>query len=260
MISLTISPTGRYIATGTEEGYNNLYLWDFQNRNLIHNFEGHFGEVTNIFFTPDEKLLVSGGGSNLKLWHMDNKKLYKTISEHSRRFPEDRIEFLGLTSDGQLMVCCYSSIIKVYDTRFWNLKLKFGNEETFDFLFTLRPLAHEIVTTKLCDQHTLLQKWSLDTGTLLATIRVPTNENINILRYALEGQFLLVHPSDQNLSLWDFESGALIRSFEDTQAITVASVSPGNRYLVTASYEGANFQRISLDVWDFKSGKHLRSL
>jgi WD40 repeat protein len=48
-------------------------LWDIQTGELLQTFTGHFGEVRAVVFSPDGKLLATGGDDlEIKIWKMPN--------------------------------------------------------------------------------------------------------------------------------------------------------------------------------------------
>mmetsp|Transcript_30075 Transcript_30075/g.65597 ORF Transcript_30075/g.65597 Transcript_30075/m.65597 type:complete len:622 (+) Transcript_30075:180-2045(+) len=54
-----VSPSGRYIATGTEDG--NLYIYDLVSCSCIQECGGHSGAVARVRWSPDQKQIVSAG-------------------------------------------------------------------------------------------------------------------------------------------------------------------------------------------------------
>lgn len=54
-----VSPNGRYIAAGTDDG--RLYIYDLVTCVCIQECEGHSGGTTQVRWSPDQKQIVSGG-------------------------------------------------------------------------------------------------------------------------------------------------------------------------------------------------------
>jgi WD40 repeat protein len=57
VVSMTISPDGRSLATGGSRG--SLYLWELASGRRRHAFAGHEGEVVSVAFSPDGRLLAA---------------------------------------------------------------------------------------------------------------------------------------------------------------------------------------------------------
>jgi glucose repression regulatory protein TUP1 len=67
VVSVAISPNGRYVAAGTEDSF--VHIWDLGTTRLIERLSGHTDSVYSVAFTPDGKGLVSGSlDKTLKYW------------------------------------------------------------------------------------------------------------------------------------------------------------------------------------------------
>src|SRR5262249_46357330 len=60
VLCAALSPDGQRIAIGSKAGV--LELWDTEKALVTRKFEGHTGDVRDVFFTPDGKRLVSAAG------------------------------------------------------------------------------------------------------------------------------------------------------------------------------------------------------
>ncbi|EGD76925.1 WD repeat domain 16 [Salpingoeca rosetta] len=75
---VTVSPSGRYIASGqiTHQGYAaDIIIWDFKTLALKHRLTLHKVKVADLSFSPTEKFLVSLGGEDdgtLALWDVES--------------------------------------------------------------------------------------------------------------------------------------------------------------------------------------------
>jgi len=70
--SLTLSPNDDILAWG--EG-SNIYLWNLNENQLLRMLEGHTGTISYLEFSPDGKLLASGGGypdASVRLWDVSS--------------------------------------------------------------------------------------------------------------------------------------------------------------------------------------------
>jgi len=65
---LKVSPNGRYIAAGTEDGF--LFVFDLASSALIQQHEGHSGAVASVEWAPDQKQLVTvGKDASVCVWN-----------------------------------------------------------------------------------------------------------------------------------------------------------------------------------------------
>jgi WD40 repeat protein len=75
---VAFSPDGRLVAVGSEVGERvrerragEIHLWDVESERLVWSQACHDDDVTGLVFTPDSKLLVSGGRDRVvKLWEV----------------------------------------------------------------------------------------------------------------------------------------------------------------------------------------------
>lgn len=71
--SIALSPSGSRIASGQRGTNSNVYVWDFETRELLYSLEEHDYMIQAIAFSHDERILVTMGSSedkNLHVWDM----------------------------------------------------------------------------------------------------------------------------------------------------------------------------------------------
>ncbi|KJU87018.1 repeat-containing protein, partial [Candidatus Magnetobacterium bavaricum] len=59
VLSIAVSPDGKYVFSGDRDG--TLKLWDIDTGREIRAFSGHSGDVLTVAISPDGKYAVSGG-------------------------------------------------------------------------------------------------------------------------------------------------------------------------------------------------------
>lgn len=61
-----------------------MRLWDIQKGECVRIFSGHFGPIYSLAFSPDGRILASGGADgNINLWDIGTGKKMRTLTGHS---------------------------------------------------------------------------------------------------------------------------------------------------------------------------------
>lgn len=99
----TLSPDGKY---SMRIANDKIYIRELRNDRVVAVCDGHRGKVNCASFSPNSKLLVSGGvDKTVRVWDIKNgKELYPTIKGHERsivdvRFNDDQTEILSVSMD-----------------------------------------------------------------------------------------------------------------------------------------------------------------
>lgn len=94
--ALVTTPDGHHVISGTKSGLYqfedySLRMWDVRSGELVREFDGHF-KTGALTVTPDQRLLVSGGGScfrrygfdfTVAIWALETGKLVTGIPKHT---------------------------------------------------------------------------------------------------------------------------------------------------------------------------------
>lgn len=79
-IALAISPDGRLLAAGGREGI--LRVYETATRRLVHELEGHRGDVYAIAFGPHPRLVSGGADGTVRIWDVHSGRLLDTVNGH----------------------------------------------------------------------------------------------------------------------------------------------------------------------------------
>lgn len=109
-VTLAFSPDGRILAAGIG---SRLRLWDMTNAQLIHDLQGHRGNILRVLFSPDSKAVVSGSlDKTIRVWDVASGELRHTLKGHA-----GGVYGVAFSPDGKrLVTTSKDQTVKIWDT------------------------------------------------------------------------------------------------------------------------------------------------
>jgi WD40 repeat protein len=243
-----ISPNGRALLTGNWLGQ--LESFNFDTGQVRRTFVGHApGLVTQIAFSPDGRVAVSGSSDNsVKVWDLDGG-----AAHHSWGYGA-AVEGVGFSSDGRLAFTATGS----GRMELWDI----GTEQT---LYTARLPETNIFTALLCpDGHHALAACITSKGENIAalcdltgatpTVRLEGHQGLILgLAVSPDGKTALASSYDNTVRVWDLAGGRELHSISPGQRVSAAAFSADGRRALTVSLEG-------MRLWDTADWHAIRSI
>jgi WD40 repeat protein len=246
--SMAISPDGRRLASGSDDGM--LGLWDAPSGAPIARARGHDAAAWQVLFGPGGRSLASAGHDGLVLiWDGETLDPIRALRGHSAA-----VLSVAFSPDGRLLASASEDLT----ARIWDLATGEARAVLRGHADIVRALAFSPDGRRLASigRDPVARIWDARTGTLVTTLRGHA-AGIHSLAYRPDGKILATGGDfpDSTVRLWDAESGASL------------STSPGHENEVRSlafSPDGSRIASASMDqtvrLWDGSDGRQIRVL
>ncbi len=245
--SVAISPDGRYILSGSDDG--TMKLWEFSSGAEIRNFVGHTNSVLSVAISPDGSYALSGSDDEtIKLWDISNGSEIRsfvghTNSVHSVAFSPDGSYALSGSDDDTMKLWNLSSGDYIHS-------FIIGQTEWIGSV-AFSPDGNYAVSGSMDNT---IKLWNLSSGVEIRSFNGHTLAVVNSVTISPDGRYVLSGSDDETMKLWDISSGAEIRTFSGhTSNIMSVAISSDGDYAISGSYDK------TMKLWNLSTGAEIRS-
>ncbi|MDJ0674281.1 MAG: NB-ARC domain-containing protein, partial [Calothrix sp. MO_167.B42] len=210
-------------------------------------FSQSLGSIFSVNFSPDQKLLVTGGmDGQIRLWNVADGTQILAWQAH-----EDWIRCVDFSPDGKLIASCGNDhTVKIWDSQNTKcLKILRGHTDWIWSVYFV--LGQQFVISASSDG--TAKVWSLDSGACVYTFHEPGRE-VWSFAFSPDSKTLATSGAD-SIKLWDVWTNECLKTFdESSRQVRRLAFSPDSKTLV-GSTDNQN-----LKIWDVNTGKCLRSV
>ena len=221
---------------------------------------GHTSFMSAISYSPDGKLLATGGGDNvIKLWTADSIKELKTFKAH-----KDIVRSLDFSSDGKFLASCADDgVIYVWNVEHGTVANTISQNENETMLdFSSVIFSPDGTSLASVDDSGFIKLWNVRDGKLVKQIKyeedkLPNNvyfwQKSNI-DFSPDGKFI-VFGGWESLSLWNVETGKTSKIISGHSDFVVhVRFSPDGKLIASGSLDK------EIKIWDLETKREISSL
>ncbi len=244
--SLAISPKGKIIASGSNNGSIDIYD---RNTGQIKNSLGkHENVIRSLVFRPETNNLIVGDGDGIiKIWNLETSKLEQQLAGHL-----GSVWSLAISPDGQTLV----SSGEDKTVRIWDLKT--GEQTNISFTHSARVFSlaftpdGQMFASSSADNK--IKIWDANNGRLLKSLSGHQNA-VRSIAITPNGKYLVSGSWDKTVKIWELASGKLISTFEghENRVVTVA-VSKDSQTVFSGAIDN------TIKVWSIKDNQLITTL
>ncbi|MCG9129426.1 PD40 domain-containing protein [Candidatus Poribacteria bacterium] len=231
------SPDGSLIAIAKND---NLYLWDFESKEMLFELTSHTYDISTLAFSPDGRTLVSGAQAELIFWDVKTGAQKLSIPGHATQLfglaisPKNRTVAIG----GRHGIHLWDISSGEYNTR-----LNEHGEKHWAIAFSPdgQTLASDIGWS--------FRLWNLKQGVPFATNKgylgnEASGYGIASIAYSPDGRYLASGSSDGTVQLWHLGRTHKGTLYGHKGGLWDIAFSPDSRYLLSGSLD------CTVRLWD----------
>jgi WD40 repeat protein len=234
------SPDGRLLAYAM--GDSTVKVRDCTRGATVAVLRGHRSNVTTLFFTPDNRTLITVGGGQAKRWETATFQELPGIKEP--------VQNAALFPDGKRLLICAADLAKVWDLAADKELVVLRGHKQAVFHVAVSADAQTLATGGV-DQS--IKFWDAKTGQLLDSI--DTRAPVTLLRFAPDGKTLASVRSDGVVQFWDVATMQEL-GFQERHKKQVSGLifTRDGKTLVTSSADR------SIKLWDVTTRKEIATI
>lgn len=208
-------------------GFEWHYLWHRCRGDELATLTGHSNTVMCAAFSPDGRLLATGGlDGAVKIWDVASRTNLTTL-----RVTSNEVWCVAFTPDGQRLMTGSRDSVEQWNTGTWQVCATFPGE-----LAAISKTGTVMATSESSPFYWApagpVRLWNSRSGQLLHTFDQPGR----VLGLSSDGGVLAIGGSNNGVSLWDTTTGKLIRDLATPTPVWSLNFSPDGHELLCAQW------------------------
>ncbi|MYF98390.1 WD40 repeat domain-containing protein [Candidatus Poribacteria bacterium] len=242
--SISFSPDGKTLAGGGADKI--VYLWDFRTGKRKQSFIGHKGNINNVVFSHEGKLLASASIHDTNLWDVNAGIHKQTVNGYT--YVRSK---LWLNNDEMIHASAEGTKTLLSDLMTRKQKMGLGGHKKSVKSISFSPDGKTMASGSW---DKTIRLWELPEGKYKKTLK-GHKKSINSMMFSADGKLLASASRDDTARVWDVETGKLKRTFKGhITDVSYVALSPDGKILASWGLDQI------LNIWDVETGKHKKSI
>jgi WD40 repeat protein len=232
--SMTFSPDGKYLTSGS---YQEVAIWDAQTGMLKQRLTGFADRVVALGYSPDGKLLATGGGAptedgEIRVFEMPaGKQVLDIKNGHS-----DTVFGVSFSPNGKMLATCGADkFVKVFEIPSGKF-IKSFEGHTHHVLDVGWKADGKLLASAGADN--AVKIWDFEKGEQARTIAAATKQVTRLMFIGKTPQFVTC-AGDQQVRVWNVDNGGNTRNYPaGSDFLYAVGVSPDGAVVAAGGEEG----------------------
>lgn len=242
--AVAISPDGRFVVAGGYGGQ--LKLWEIATGREVRAFTGHTGAVTNLAFSPEGGTIFSSrDDGSVRLWNADTGREVRMLDRG-----RDSTRLVSFSADGR-----WALSPSAHDgLKVWNVEMGLPVRAMFADAEAPSAVAFSPDGRFAIAGHNdgAVNLWDLNPGREIVELKRrgrTASPGARAVAFSPDGR-LAVTGAYGGLTLWNVETGSLVRSFATYEPAYEVAYSADGRWILSAGE--------SLNLYEAETGRRMR--
>ena len=247
VFAVDYSPNGQTVALAGADFFHNtptafLELWDAQSGDLLAELDGHESSLDSVAFSPDGRLLASGGSypdNLIHIWDSASGQKVRTLQGHA-----SGVRNVAFSPDGNILASSgWDGVLNLWDVNTGELLNSTDEHTSVIHSAAISPDGRILATG---GDEGFIRLWDVETGQKLRTLDT-LSVRVTVLAFHPDGTTLFAGTDepDFNVQVWGVLSEERIATyFGHTNFVQVMALSLDGSVLATGGALGDNAVRI----------------